>query len=108
MLVNLGTHKILYPKVKAILRVSAYLLLLLLISGYVVINTPKENYNVKHGYNWEKYDPSLNGKLRSINDVLTYTDLVSGNIDRHSQAYISCLQEVLSRRFFNGYSYYSF
>src|SRR5436305_7222948 len=108
MFVNLGTHKILYPKVKAILRISAYIFLLLLICGYVVIKTPKENYNVKHGYNWEKYDPTLNAKLRSIEDILAYTDRISGNIDRHSEAYISCLQEVLSKRFFNGYSYYTF
>ena len=108
MLVNLRSHKILYPKVKAFLRVSAYLFLLLLICGYVVIKTPKENYNVKHGYNWEKYDPSLNSKLRSIDDILTYTDRISANKDRHSEAYISSLQEVLSKRFFNGYSYYSF
>lgn len=96
-----------YPEVKTYFKIAAYLSLLFLISVYILMPTSKENYNVKQGYKWERYDPKLALSLKSIDDILTYTDQVSGTADRHSLAYVQCLQDVLAIRFFHGYSYYS-
>ena len=92
---------------KIYLKVCAYLLLLFLICVYILVPTTKENYNIKHGYQWERYDPKLALSLKSIDDILTYADQISGFTNRQSLAYVQCLQDVLAMRFYHGYSYYS-
>ena len=92
---------------KTYLKIAAYLFLLFLISIYILVPTSKENYNVKQGYNWERYDPKLALNLKSIDDILNYTDQISGPAGRQSLTYLQNLQYVLAMRFFHGYSYYS-
>lgn len=92
---------------KTYFKIAAYISLLFLISIYILVPTSKENYNVKQGYQWERYDAQLALRLKSIDDILNYTDQISGSANRRSLTYVQCLQDVLAMRFFHGYSYYS-
>jgi len=93
--------------VKTYFKIAAYLFLLFLISIYILVPTSKVNYNVKQGYKWERYDSKLALNLKSIDDILNYTDQISGPAGRQSLTYLQNLQYVLAMRFYHGYSYYS-
>ncbi|MGZ4089394.1 MAG: hypothetical protein ACXVNO_01650 [Bacteroidia bacterium] len=60
------------------------------------------------GYNWEKYDADLTYKLRSVKDVLDYSDSIAGHSDTRigSLNYGIIIYRVVKKRFYHGYSYY--
>ncbi|GAA4321423.1 hypothetical protein [Flaviaesturariibacter amylovorans] len=56
----------------------------------------------------EKFDPALAARLRSVNDVVSYTDSLATarSIDPKSLSYGLLLTDVIQRRFEHGYSSY--
>jgi hypothetical protein len=54
----------------------------------------------------ESYEPALFRKLKSFPDLITYID-TSFKGDRSSYHFTKYMGEVISRRFYHGYSYYN-
>jgi hypothetical protein len=54
----------------------------------------------------ESYEPALFAKLKSIPDLIRYID-TSYKGDRNSYHFTKYMGEVVSRRFYHGYSYYN-
>jgi hypothetical protein len=61
----------------------------------------------KWGYEWEEYDSTLFYRLQSIPDILSYADSVLGTEARQTRAYSELLTDIIRKRFYHGYSYYS-
>ncbi|GAC1421311.1 MAG: hypothetical protein NVSMB67_15860 [Flavisolibacter sp.] len=80
----------------------------MLVIGYFLLPTPKENYNVKRGYKWEAYDPTLAYRLKSVDNIISLSDSVIGKDKRQSLEYLGFLNKIISNSFYHGYSYYSF
>ena len=61
------------------------------------------------GHPWEQFDPALTKKLRSVSDVLQYTDSVAAasKVEPGTIDYGVILNRVVKKRFYHGYSYYS-
>jgi len=88
------------------LRGAAVIFLALLILSFFSYKDSKDLQ--KHGYEWEEYDSSLAGRLHSINSLLLYTDSLSGFKERQNLNYVELLASVVRKRFYHGYSFYSY
>jgi hypothetical protein len=88
----------------------------------VVLLLPNFNYNIlvnipteangghrRLGERWEQYDASLARQLTSVNDILAYSEKLARekNIQKGTLEYASLVGEVVSKRFFHGYSHYA-
>jgi hypothetical protein len=82
--------------------------LVFLLSGFYLVKSPVHPDSVNKGYQWEAFTPALVPKLRSINDVLKYTDSSCAGQQRQSLDYVRFLSRTFSERFYHGYSFYSF
>jgi hypothetical protein len=89
-------------------RLIALGLLVLLLSGYYLVKSPVPPETFNNGYKWEAFDPSLVSRLRSIDDVLNYTDSSCAGQQRQSLDYVRFLSKTFSERFYHGYSHYTF
>jgi hypothetical protein len=89
-------------------RLLALIFLVCLLAGYYIVRTPASPENINKGYRWEAFEPSLVPKLRSVNDVLKYTDSSCAGQQRQSLDYVRFLSRTFSERFYHGYSYYTF
>lgn len=56
----------------------------------------------------EQFQENLYLRLRSVDDVIDYVDSAIGEQNRTTLAYSDYLANTLRKRFFHGYSYYSF
>lgn len=79
-----------------------------LLTGYIALPAPAENFNIKEGYAWDEYIPELALKINNVNDVVNYTDTTAKVSKRQSLEYVRRLSRTVSDCFFHGYSYYSF
>lgn len=89
-------------------RLLALGFLVMLLAGYYLVKSPPHPDSINKGYQWEAFEPTLVPKLRSVNDVLQYTDSSCAGQQRGSLNYVRFLSRTLSERFYHGYSYYSF
>lgn len=89
-------------------RLLALIFLVFLLVGYYLIKSPVLPDTVNNGYKWEAFDPDLVPRLRSINDVLNYTDSSCAGQSKQSLDYVRFLSKTFSDRFYHGYSHYSF
>ncbi|MGZ3916193.1 MAG: hypothetical protein ACXVBN_05945 [Flavisolibacter sp.] len=62
----------------------------------------------KVGHKWENYDPILSQRLRSVKDVLEYSDSIASvnHTPLDSLGYGIIINRVIKSRFYHGYSYY--
>jgi len=89
-------------------RIFVLSFLILLLAGYYLVKSPTLPGNTNHGYTWEAFEPALVDRLRTIDDVLKYTDSSCAGQQRQSLDYVRFLSRTFSERFYHGYSYYSF
>ncbi|HJW18840.1 MAG TPA: hypothetical protein VJ499_17040 [Flavisolibacter sp.] len=89
-------------------RLLALVFLVFLLAGYYFIKSPVLPDTVNKGYKWEAFDPGLVPRLRSIDDVLKFTDSSCAGQPKQSLDYVRFLSRTFSERFYHGYSYYSF
>ena len=89
-------------------RIFVLSFLILLLAGYYLVKSPVLPGSTNHGYTWEAFDPALVDKLRTIDDVLKYTDSSCTGQKRQSLNYVRFLSRTFSERFYHGYSYYNF
>jgi hypothetical protein len=78
--------------------------------GFVIISLSTLQIEGKHkyGYKWEEYKPNLFEQLQTIDDIIEYCDSAVGKQNRKSLEYNEFLGLLLRKRFYHGYSYYSF
>ncbi len=93
---------------KKAFKLAIYFCFAMLVTGYFLLPTSKENFNVKRGYKWEAYDPSLAYRLKSVDNIISFSDSAIGKDKRQSLEYVSYLNKIISNSFYHGYSYYSF
>jgi hypothetical protein len=80
---------------------------LLLISSFLYAKAESAPNLQKRGYAWEEYDSTLFYRLQSTDDLLSYADSVLGVEARQTLAYSELLTCTIRKRFYHGYSYYS-
>src|SRR5690349_14064228 len=89
------------------------LAVLLIIPNFIfntLVNIPTES-NGGHrlnGQRWEVYDASLAKRLKSINDILLFAEKEAAikNVQKGTLQYAELVGDIVSRRFFHGYSHY--
>ncbi len=90
------------------LRKTIVILNLLFVILSLKPNETEIDYKVKGGNSWEEYDPSLFTKLQSIEALIRNADSAVGIENRHSLPYCEYIANLLRKRFYHGYSSYSF
>ncbi|RYZ23463.1 MAG: hypothetical protein EOO16_04780 [Chitinophagaceae bacterium] len=93
---------------RRITRIAAYTLLLILVVGFFAIPSPPKNLYVNYGEQWDKYDGKLFYRLLTVDKIVAYADSVQGGNRQDTLSYVKTLSDVVSRRFYHGYSYYTF
>ena len=56
----------------------------------------------------EEFDPSYVERFQHIDDIIAHTDSIYSVENRHTLAYSEEIVKVLRKRFYHGYSHYSF
>lgn len=76
---------------------------------FLFIPKAKSGYVSSHtGFVREQFNPVLAIKIKSVSDLLTYTDSISSFPERQSLPYAEALVQTVRERFYHGYSSYSF
>jgi hypothetical protein len=84
------------------------LILLCTISIISSLHKPiAEDYTRNHGHSWEEYDPSYFFKFQSVDAIIDSANAQFKLGDRNSLPYYDYIAEIVRKRFYHGYSYYS-
>jgi len=84
------------------------LILLCTISIISSLHEPAaEDYTRNHGYSWEEYDPSYFYKFQSVDAIIDSANSQFKLGDRNSLTYYDYIAEIVRKRFYHGYSYYT-
>jgi len=69
--------------------------------------TPTEDYKRNRGHAAEEYDPAYFFKFQSVNDVIDTANAHFKLGDRNTLKYYDFIGDIIRKRFYHGYSYYS-
>lgn len=83
-------------------------LLLFLICCSFLGSISKKNTAIFQGYNWEEYDPSYFSKFQKVSDIIDSADKVYNFSHQKSIDYFNTVAEIVRKRFYHGYSHYSY
>lgn len=84
------------------------LILLCAVSIISSLHKPSaEDYTQNHGHSWEEYDPSYFYKFQSVDAIIDSANSQFKLGERNSLAYYDYIAEIVRKRFYHGYSYYS-
>ncbi|MDP9230488.1 MAG: hypothetical protein M3O67_07435 [Bacteroidota bacterium] len=93
---------------KVTLAFKCLIIVLSTFSIISLINKPStEDYKKNHGHPWEEYDPSFFFKYQRIDDIIADADQHFKTSEKKTIRYYECIAEVIRKRFYHGYSYYS-
>jgi hypothetical protein len=66
-----------------------------------------EDYKKSHGHSWEEYDPSYFFKFQSVDAIIDSANAQLMPGERNTLAYYDYVAEIVRKRFYHGYSYYT-
>lgn len=89
--------------------IIAFLFLFIACCALVSRFLPKssEDHSKNLGHPWEEFDTSYFAKYQSINDIIQASDFKFKDQKKDNLAYFNYVAEVVRKRFYHGYSYYS-
>ncbi|TCJ14197.1 hypothetical protein EPD60_09320 [Flaviaesturariibacter flavus] len=93
---------------RKLLRISCYTLLLILVVGFFAIPSPPKNIYISYGDKWDAYDGKLFYRLLTVDKIVAYADSIEGGNRQDTLGYVKTLGNIVSQRFYHGYSYYTF
>jgi hypothetical protein len=68
---------------------------------------PHEAFEQNLGHPWEAYDPSYFRKYQSVDDIINELNHHFKTAEINSSAYFNYAADIVRKRFYHGYSYYS-
>jgi hypothetical protein len=84
------------------------LILLCAISIISSLHKPAiEDYTRNYGHSWEEYEPSYFYKFQTVDAIIDSANSHFKLGDRNSLAYYDYIAEIVRKRFYHGYSYYT-
>lgn len=90
-----------------LLRVTALALITISVLSYFW--KPKQEDRLRNlGHPWEEYDSSYFNRFQNVQDIISYSDSSLGTNKRNSLAYYNFVAGIIRKRFYHGFSYYSF
>lgn len=93
---------------RVIIAFKCFIIVLSAFSIISAINKPAaEDYKKNHGHPWEEYDPSYFFKYQRVNDIIADADQHFKPSEKNSLRYYDYVSEIIRKRFYHGYSYYS-
>ncbi len=82
---------------------------ILVTSLYSFVSRPMaEDASMNHGHNWEEYDPSYVHKYPDVQSVIDTADQHFSASQKNSLAYYNFIAGIIRKRFYHGFSHYSF
>lgn len=70
-------------------------------------NPSPNNYSKNRGLAWEQYDSSYFTKFQDVNSIIKAAD-EQPSLQKNSKAYYEVVAGIIRKRFYHGYSHYSF
>lgn len=93
---------------KALLLVKCAIIILCSFSIISSLSIPKtEDYKKNNGHPWEQYESAYFFKFQNVDDIIAFADENFAPEQRTSMVYFEFVADIVRKRFYHGYSYYS-
>src|SRR6185369_17938080 len=66
-----------------------------------------EDHSKNLGHSWEEYDPSFFNRFQTVDAIIAEANSKFDLSKRNTLEYFNYIDELIRKRFYHGYSYYS-